>query len=65
MAMLNIPKGDIPELKALVDLDDKTFESLVAALKDSKPMLTQANFARQVKEKMGSAARRTSQYREF
>jgi hypothetical protein len=48
MSKINIPKDDLPALKLLSEWPEPAFQSLVTALKASKPKLTARQFMAQV-----------------
>ena len=49
-ASISIPKNDLPVLKAISGLGDKEFNSLLSAIRATKPTLSKGKFVRIISE---------------
>jgi hypothetical protein len=49
---LNIPREALPDLKAIAELDEHLFKTLISAIRETDPTLTQAQMSNQIREKV-------------
>jgi hypothetical protein len=54
MALINIPKKDLPVLKNILELGEPQFKSLISALGGAKPTLTRGEFVENISRKTKS-----------
>jgi hypothetical protein len=52
LASIIIPEGALPDLKRIVELDDKLFSSLMSVIGEATPTLTREQFSSKISEKI-------------